>query len=124
MQTWFELIRQDIIAANDRLTIQDFAILFQSLYWLILAFFPLSGIDKRDRLTALSYVLFLLFSACLLFFAIPGRSTEFSDWNDHLLLFFFLGFIAWWRWHYRKKKRSKIEMKENLDNPFIKQNEV
>jgi len=88
----------EILAAVITLDRTEASLLVVTTLWILICFFPLTGVDHREVLTALTYVLFLVMSGVLLAVSDPIRLLKKDDFGKSILLIIFLTLIGFCRW--------------------------
>lgn len=102
---WITFLADDIHQAILAIELKNLAYPTYIALWLIILFFPLSGIDKQDPIAGLVYILYCLGSGVTLFFALPGNFTKNSDIKTHLMVCLSMGLCACYRW-FRNTNRT------------------
>ncbi len=99
----------ETVAAFTAVTTSDVALISGGLLWLVLLKLSLAGIDRRDGLTGLTYVLYMMAAGATLMLALPGHQEVLADDRRQMLLVCVMGGIAAYRW--TRKPKAKGEAK-------------
>lgn len=88
----------DVAMVVKDFTITEITTLVGLILWSLLLFVPLKGIDRRDNITGLTYLLYLLAGGVTLAIAIPGKLTTIRDlhWQAGAVVAFAL--VAGFKW--------------------------
>ncbi len=99
----------ETVAAFTDLSTGDVALISGGLLWLVILRLSLAGIDRRDGITGLTYVLYMMAAGATLLLALPGKHDALADDRGQMLLVCLMGAIAAYRW--TKKPKAKEEPK-------------
>jgi hypothetical protein len=90
----------------------DKSIISVIIMWLILCLIPLSGIEHREWLTGMTYILFLVSGGVVLATSDSERILGLYDFRKTLILMGVMGMIGGGRWlvfyYFSEKKRQKV----------------
>jgi hypothetical protein len=103
------LIWHDVLAVGFSTEIIDFAWPMFFALWLVLLWIPLIGIDRRDHVCAMVYVMYLMGAAAMFMFALPEQFMEpmsFLHMNGVLVL---VGVVAAARWYYWRPNSTLVK---------------
>lgn len=99
----------ETVAAFNDLTTSDVALISGGLLWLVLLRLSLAGIDRRDGITGLTYVLYMMAAGATMILALPGHHDVLADDRRQMLLVCVMGGLAAYRW--LRKPKAKGETK-------------
>ena len=120
MPAWLSVIWYDLKNAWDSLEPVDFAMPSFIGLWIIILFMPLFGIDRRDPIAGLMYVLFCSGAGVALVFALPQNYAPPRTMNLQITTVLFMGGVSAFRWFYganpdileEQRKQMEIRHKE------------
>jgi hypothetical protein len=72
------------------------------VFWFIMLALPLTGIDRRDRMTGVTYLLYMTFGAAMLVLAVPGKFPHLEDGIWQLITLMAFAAAAALKWFVRK----------------------
>lgn len=98
MINWWDFVQQDLFAIFYALESRDFIYPMCCLLMLCILYMPLRGIDRRDFICGLMYIVYIIAAGTILFFAVPGAETGLTTLGLHLAFVTLLGAIAFYRW--------------------------
>jgi hypothetical protein len=80
------------------------------LLWLTLLWIPNTNVDRRDVISGITYVLFMVFAAILMLLVLPQRFSPVFSPQVQMLIILLAGTIASFRWFSRREaKQEKID---------------
>jgi hypothetical protein len=98
MRDWLEFIQSDALAIFAELSTKDLQYPFALILWIILVSLPLHGVDRRDHIAGMSYTLYCTATAIVLFLALPGSFTDFTEIGIHIAFVSFFVGVTSYRW--------------------------
>lgn len=99
----------ETVAAFTDLTTGDVALISGGLLWFVLLRLSLAGIDRRDGMTGLTYVLYMMAAGATLLLALPGHHDVLADDRRQMLLVCLMGAIAAYRWIRKPKVKEEAK---------------
>ena len=118
MPAWLTVIWYDLKNAWDSLEPVDFAMPSFIGLWIAILLMPLIGIDRRDPIAGLMYVLFCSGAGVALVFALPQKYAPPRTINLQITTVFFMGAVSAFRWFYGanpdalEEQRKQMELKD------------
>lgn len=101
MGEWWEFIRSDFMVSLAELSVKDFYDPAAVMLWLILLFLPLTGVERRNRVAAMTYMLYAASVAILLILAIPQNDPNLSAFPTHIAYVLAFVTVTLYRWYNR-----------------------
>jgi hypothetical protein len=95
---------REIFEAFLDVPVSTFSIILGIIFWLFLLYFPLSAIDRRDRIAGLTYAMFMCFSGTVLIIVLAGTDNGLSGIFTNLLVCIVMYGAAKLRWMNRTQK--------------------
>ncbi len=116
MPEWISVIWYDIRDSLSEIQVIDFAMPSYFLLWLIILMFPLTGVDRRDKIAASVYSLFCTAAGVALIYALPQQYTSNSQTiGQKVFTMMGMGAVGIFRWLYQPKDTAKEDAeKERL----------
>lgn len=97
--TWLYMpSAKEILEAFLDLNLREKSLLAASLLWLVILGLPLKGIDSREVMTGLTYVLFLVGSGVMLAASAPSALLGKQEFGKALTLMLVLSALSGIRW--------------------------
>jgi hypothetical protein len=100
MKDWLEFIERDVLTLFADLTMRDLQYPFALLLWIILLSLSLQGVERRDHIAGISYILYCTASAVALFLGLPGSFLDLADIGFHLAFVSLAIAVTSYRWFY------------------------
>ena len=108
MPRWALLLWKDILDAVLDLRPMDFAQPSFFALWLVILFMPLIGVDRRDPISGIVFVLFCMASGAALVFALPQELIPESDLKTINITLTCMGLGAGIRWVFGAQRKKDI----------------
>lgn len=112
---WIKFVAEDVRLTITSLQLRDFAYPSYVLLWLIILFFPLTGVDREDPIAGLVYILYCLAAGATFVFALPGNLPDLSDSSIHIAVLSLMGVLSSYRWFHRNSQTLTKEEHEALE---------
>lgn len=107
-ETYYGTSTTELLRAFTMLSVEEVLMAAAASLWLVILCLPLSGVDRRDHIAGLTYVLFCISAGVMLTIALPGRFGNFSDAPHHLEAIALFAFVAAVRWMWRRRPLPRI----------------
>lgn len=106
---YLNIIIYDLYGFIINFTLKDAIVLIGVLTWVLILLIPIKGVDKKDFVAALTYMLVLMALGVCLVFAIPQHFfTDNRSLQDQFLITFSFGFLALCRWFLMKSTNPNV----------------
>ena len=98
MIDWWAFVQQDLTVIFTGLDSRDWLYPLSCFLMLVIFWLPLNGIDRRDQLAGVMYIVYIIAAGTILFFAVPGVEKGMGAMGLHLAFISLLGSAAAYRW--------------------------
>ncbi len=98
MIDWWAFVQQDLTVIFTGLDSRDWLYPLSCILMLVIFWLPLHGIDRRDQICGLLYIVYIIAAGTVLFFAVPGVEKGMAAMGLHLAFISLLGSAAAYRW--------------------------
>ena len=106
----------EIIDAFLDIPVSTIAIIVGVIFWLVILWIPLKGIDRRDTTASLMYGLFMCFCATALFIVPKGPKPETTNYLGITVTMIVIFGATKFRWLYRGNKLKTFQEISPEDN--------
>lgn len=114
MPEWLSVIWVDLKAIWFETDAVDLARPTYFILWMVILFLPLIGIDRRDPIAGLVYVLYCVAAGVTLVIILPEKYSDVLSLKTQFNLVMAMIFCASFRWFY-KATTNKLEIKIELE---------
>ncbi len=111
---WYEILIQDIKNAAFEITLQQLIRPGFFLLWLAILAMPLRGIDRRDFVAGLMFILVAVATGVAMIFALPQGLIPDLEGRTVLIAMFCMGVAASARWFLSREFFVEKEKKTNV----------
>ena len=105
---------EDLLGAALAIGLLDLAQLIFFGIWCLILLLPLVGVDRRDPIAMLMYVLFMMGAGAAFVFALPAEFIEQPSLKEMNITVVILGLVAGVRWFFRIGGKKKLDPEERF----------